>query len=141
MTITTAKFANAENTFVVLSTLEAGLILLFLDQENLSGGWRHAYDVWLQEGGTVEEYEAPALPRQSLEDFILANGYTVLSMINLKDIEDKLRAANVELSTKSAAVRSWISSVQVAYAQGADLPLAPHSYEEVLTELLPYLES
>lgn len=141
MTISSAKFTNPACMAVVLSTVEAGSVLVFLEGDDFSGGWRAAYDTWIQGGGAVEEYEAPEAPRQSLEDFISANGYTVLSLINLKDIEDKLRAASVDLPAKSAAVRSWISSVQVAYAQGGDLPSAPHSYQEVLTELLPYLES
>lgn len=75
----------------------------------------------------------------TVESFATMQGYGAFQLIDLKDMEDKLHAASIEIPTKAAAVRAWVDSVRLAFATAQTPANAPHSYEEVLAEVLPIL--
>lgn len=139
MTIQSAIFANAEQSAIFLNTAEEGRILITITGDDISGGWRALYDQWTQSGGTVSAYIAPDSPVESMEAFMARNGFGVFQLLDLKDMEDKLRALSLELPTKSAAVRTWIDSTRLSFATGQSLAQPPYPYEEVAAEVLQLL--
>ncbi len=139
MTIISAKFANMEETAVILQTGEAGAVALdLMGSGDNSGGWRTIFEEWIQNGGAVAEYEPPQIT-ETIESFAARNGYGVFELLNLKDMEDALRAASVEIPPKAAAVREWINSTRQAFALGQAPQNAPHSYAEVQAEIIAIL--
>lgn len=135
MTIISAKFANVENSVVDVQTEEAGSVLVVLDGPDISGGWRDAYSAWT---GETQAYVAPVSRRSVVEHFA-AFGFDAIALLNLSDVERKLAAQSIELPPKCAATRAWIDLVQVAYANGYNLPDAPHFFSELLPEIAQLL--
>lgn len=48
MNIVSAKFSNPDNSAVLLNTVEAGAVIVFLDGDDVSGGWRPVYLAWAE---------------------------------------------------------------------------------------------
>lgn len=138
MTIKNAKFANISSTAILLQTAERGAVLISTEGPDHSGGWREVYQTWLQNGGAVAEYEPPQIT-ETIESFAIRNGYGVFELLNLKDMEDALRAASVEIPPKAAALREWINSTRQAFALGQTPQNAPYTYAEIQAEIIAIL--
>jgi len=132
-TILAAQFANASQTAVVLTTQEAGAVLIEIGPEqDVSGGWRAAWEAW--EGETAA-YVEPEPPAPTVEEHFAASGYSLLALLNLLDLSTRLP----ELPERASAVRAWVTDQQTKFALGQSLDPAPHTYVEVLAELAPLL--
>ncbi|PTX99162.1 hypothetical protein DB345_01955 [Spartobacteria bacterium LR76] len=138
MTIVSAKFANPERSVVEVQTLESGAVLVPLDGQDISGGWRDVYSIWTQSNETAAYIEA--IRFRSVSEHLAAFGFDAIALVNLLDTAAKFAAAGVPLPPKFAATRAWINAVQVAYAAGETLPDAPCRLPEVLEEILPLLK-
>lgn len=75
---------------------------------------------------------------ESPEDFLAQAGFNAARLLSLKDIQDQLAAAQIALPPKSAAVRAWLTEIQLA--DGPPYPPAPHSYEDLRAELKAILQ-
>jgi hypothetical protein len=129
-TILSAQFANASQTAVVLATQEAGAVLIEIGPgQDVSGGWRAVWEAW--EGETAA-YVEPTPEPLTVEEHFAASGFSLLALLNLLDLSTRLP----ELPEKAAAVRAWVTDQQTRFALGQSLTPAPHSYPDVLAELL-----
>lgn len=143
MTIVAAKFANSEDSSVVLQTAQAGAVLIQLgNAPDVSGGWQDEYIRWSQHGGYTAPY-VEVVPVETAESFTASQGYGLFALLDLLDMERKLDFDEIPMPTKAAAVRAWVDSVRLAFATGqapeqAPEP-APFTYQEVQAEVLALL--
>ena len=137
MNILTARLSNAEGSVVEASTAEAGNVLIPVSGPDHSGGWQVVYGKWLQQGGQVRPFVEPV--RESSEAFMLRHGFGIFQLLDLKDLEDKLRAASIEIPVKALSLRAWIDSVRASYFSNEPPGNPPHSYQEVVQETLQKL--
>jgi hypothetical protein len=132
MNIISAKLANSSGSAVTLETQESGAVLIDLNSDNdASGGWR---EVFILSGIQPDPYIAPVV-EIDVEAHFASFGYTLLALLNLKDIEGNLP----QLPEKAAQVRGWISQQQINFALGEPLTPAPFTYQEIITELAPLI--
>ena len=95
-------------------------------------------DKW--NGSVLTKASPPPAPSSAgIRDFLAQFGYDEIALINLADIQARLKEASIELPTKAAAVREWITETQLAYAQGQSYTPAPYNYADVLAEVAPLL--
>ncbi|GAT33301.1 hypothetical protein TSACC_21714 [Terrimicrobium sacchariphilum] len=138
MTITAAKYANAQRSIVEVQTLEAGAVLVPLDGPDVSGGWRDVLYRWV-EFFSPDPYIEPVQTR-SVSEHLAAFGFDAIALVNLLDTAAKFAAQGVPLPPKCAATREWINAAQLAYASGQTLPDAPYTLPELLAEIAPLLQ-
>ena len=131
MTILSAAFSNLEKSAVLLQTSEAGSVMLLLDGDDNSGGWRAVYLAW---NGLTDAYVAPAGPTSlQLAKAHVAAHFDGLELLTLKDWRDSLPA---NVTPKLQASYAWVQTV-IGTAAGGGTTFAnpPHTFSDVLAEI------
>ncbi len=131
MNIIFAKFANAEESAVVLTTQESGQVLVSLAGEDNTSGWRAVYQAW--PGGTSAYVEPPGPSAIDQAKVFVARHFDGLELLTMKDWRDSMAA---EDTPKLQACYGWVQEVIAAAAAGeTSFASPPNSFGEVLAEI------
>ncbi len=131
MTIISAKFANAENASVVLTTQESGQVLVSLAGEDNTSGWRAVYQAWTGETSAYEELPGPSVIEQAKA--FVARHFGGLELLAMKDWKDSLPA---ESTPKLQACYGWVQGIiAAAAAEETAFTNPPNTFAEVLAEI------
>jgi hypothetical protein len=101
--------------------------------DELTSNWNAASDAW------DEKTKVVVKPFDALEKHFDSQGFGVGRMLKLKDLKDTLKIAN-KTSTKLEEVYVWQDGEFIKAAQNiTNFSNTPHSFEDVITEVLTVL--